>query len=61
VTNAVIQLARNLGMRALAEGIETDAQRRFLAELGCTHGQGYLFSRPVPAADITAMLTRRAA
>jgi PAS domain S-box-containing protein/diguanylate cyclase (GGDEF)-like protein len=61
VTNAVIQLARDLGMRALAEGIETEAQRRFLAELGCTHGQGFLFSRPVPAADITAMLAGRRA
>jgi len=61
VTNAVIRLTRDLGMSALAEGIETEAQRRFLAELGCTHGQGFLFSRPVPAAEITAMLARRRA
>jgi EAL domain-containing protein (putative c-di-GMP-specific phosphodiesterase class I) len=50
-------------MGALPEGIETDAQRRFLADLGCTQGQGFLFSRPVLADEIEAMLEaeRRAA
>ena len=43
-------------MQALAEGIETEEQRTFLAELGCDLGQGFLFSRPVPVAEIEAML-----
>src|SRR5204863_7095319 len=48
----IVQLADKLGMRAHAEGVETDAQRRFLLENGCHYGQGYLFSKARPAADI---------
>ncbi len=44
----IIDLARNLGMAPLAEGIETEEQRRFLCDNGCELGQGFLFSRPVP-------------
>ena len=63
LVRTIIQLARGIGMGALPEGIETEAQRRFLADLGCTQGQGFLFSRPVPADEIEAMLEaeRRAA
>jgi diguanylate cyclase (GGDEF)-like protein/PAS domain S-box-containing protein len=49
---AIIQLAHSLGLTALAEGVETDGQRRFLVDHGCALGQGYLFSRPVPATEI---------
>ena len=45
----IIQLAHNLGIQPLAEGIETLAQRRFLVEHGCLLGQGFHFSKPVPA------------
>ncbi|HEX6131814.1 MAG TPA: EAL domain-containing protein [Actinomycetota bacterium] len=55
---AIVALASNLGMDALAEGIETEEEWRFLAERGCPYGQGYYFSRPVPAADIVAMHRR---
>jgi len=48
----IIQLADKLGMCAHAEGVETEAQRRFLLENGCHYGQGYLFSKPKPAAEI---------
>ena len=51
----IIQLARNLGLHPLAEGIETEEQRRFLVEHQCPLGQGFLFSRPVPAAEIEAL------
>jgi diguanylate cyclase (GGDEF)-like protein/PAS domain S-box-containing protein len=64
LTRHIIQLAHGLGMDALAEGIETEEQRAFLAGLGCDLGQGFLFARPVPVADIEAMLRaggRRAA
>ena len=44
----VIELAKRLGMKTVAEGVETEAQRRFLAEEGCDMIQGFLFSRPVP-------------
>src|SRR5919198_1524828 len=48
----IIQLARNLGLEPLAEGVETNAQRRFLVEHGCRLGQGFYFSRAVPAERI---------
>jgi diguanylate cyclase (GGDEF)-like protein/PAS domain S-box-containing protein len=49
---AIIQLARTMGLTPLAEGIETEEQRLFLIEHGCPLGQGYHFSRPVPAAEL---------
>jgi diguanylate cyclase (GGDEF)-like protein/PAS domain S-box-containing protein len=53
IAAAFIQLGRGLGMTTLAEGIETEGEWRFLAEQGCELGQGYFFSRPVPAEDLT--------
>jgi diguanylate cyclase (GGDEF)-like protein len=52
---AIIGLARTLGLVPLAEGIETEDQLRFLTERGCPLGQGYHFSRPVPAGEIAAL------
>ncbi len=49
MVSAMIALADNLGMTPLAEGIETEGEWRFLADRGCALGQGYFFSRPVPA------------
>jgi diguanylate cyclase (GGDEF)-like protein/PAS domain S-box-containing protein len=53
MVTAMIQMAHGLGMTPLAEGIETEEQWRFLADVGCTLGQGFYFSRPVPADEIT--------
>jgi EAL domain-containing protein (putative c-di-GMP-specific phosphodiesterase class I) len=50
----IIRLARTLGLTPLAEGIETSEQRQFLIEHGCRLGQGYYFSKPIPAAEIPA-------
>ncbi len=58
MVSAIIALASNLGMDALAEGIETEEEWRFLAARGCDFGQGYHFSRPVPAAEILALYRR---
>ncbi|HZD18928.1 MAG TPA: EAL domain-containing protein [Actinomycetota bacterium] len=54
MAQAIIQLAHGLGMTPLAEGIETQAEWRFLLERGCPLGQGFFFCRPVPAADLLA-------
>ncbi len=48
----IVQLARNLGMAPLAEGIETEAQWRFLRDAGCSLGQGFLFSKAVAADEV---------
>lgn len=52
MATAIIDLARRLGMVPLAEGIETEEQLRFVVQQGCSLGQGFLFSRPVPAAQV---------
>jgi len=46
---AMVQTARALDISLVAEGVETEQQRRMLVRAGCTLGQGYLFSRPLPA------------
>ena len=53
---AIIAMARALGLKVVAEGVETEAQATFLGEQGCDHWQGYLFGRPMPAEDFTALL-----
>jgi diguanylate cyclase (GGDEF)-like protein/PAS domain S-box-containing protein len=58
IVRAVIALAHTLGLRAIAEGIETPAQLAFLQALGCEQGQGYLFARPASVADVTPLLVR---
>ena len=55
---AMIELARALGMTAVAEGIETAEQYRFLADRGCPFGQGFVIARPMPVAAATEHLTR---
>ena len=54
----MIALADGLGLQALAEGIETDAQRRWLMQHGCPLGQGFYFSRAVPADQIAPLCER---
>jgi len=48
IVRTIVSLAHNLGFDVVAEGIETEHQRDFLAELNCEYGQGFLFSRPLP-------------
>ena len=52
ITAAIIQLAHNLGLNVLAEGVETEEQLKFLNDLGCDGYQGFLFSKPVSADDL---------
>lgn len=58
LTKAIIALGHSLNLQITAEGIETDKQRRFLEELHCNEAQGYLFSKPLLAEDVTKLLSR---
>ncbi|MBT2515467.1 bifunctional diguanylate cyclase/phosphodiesterase [Arthrobacter sp. ISL-30] len=55
---AVLQLIRACGLEAVWEGIETAEQAEYLRSIGCTSGQGYYFSRPLPEAEFTEKLRR---
>lgn len=56
ITNAIITMAHSLGKKVIAEGVENEAQLEILRLQGCDKIQGYLFCRPVPAAEITKLL-----
>jgi diguanylate cyclase (GGDEF)-like protein len=57
VIAAIIKLAKALNLGVIAEGVETDEQRRRLRAAGCTDAQGYLFSKPVEVDAVAALLT----
>jgi EAL domain-containing protein (putative c-di-GMP-specific phosphodiesterase class I) len=56
IVTAILRLARALGRTAVAEGVETEAQRAFLADQGCPLAQGYLFGKPMPAEEVEALM-----
>jgi EAL domain-containing protein (putative c-di-GMP-specific phosphodiesterase class I) len=58
IIRAVIDLGHGMGLRIVAEGVEDDAQLQRLADLGCDYAQGYLISRPLPAAELDPLLRR---
>jgi EAL domain-containing protein (putative c-di-GMP-specific phosphodiesterase class I) len=58
LVQAIVALARNLGVKVVAEGVETREQLAALRALGCDFAQGFLFSRALPEADADALLAR---
>ncbi len=58
---AMITMAHELGIRVVAEGVETQEQAALLREAGCDFGQGYLWGRPVPAAEFERLWFGRTA
>jgi diguanylate cyclase (GGDEF)-like protein len=61
VAEAVLQIARTFNLAPVAEGVEDAAQASRLRELDCAQAQGYHFARPMPAVDLTALLSRQSA
>jgi diguanylate cyclase (GGDEF)-like protein len=61
IVQAVVSIARALGMTTTAEGVETVGQQEFLTALGCDEGQGYLFSAPVPIEKVPGLIAEWAA
>ncbi len=56
IAGAIASMAKQLGHKVIAEGVETEAQLAFLEGIGCDEIQGYLYSRPLPAAEFAALL-----
>ncbi|HBR58377.1 MAG TPA: hypothetical protein DEA22_13070, partial [Blastocatellia bacterium] len=57
IVKTILMLGENLGLDVVAEGIETDRQLEMLRSLGCKHGQGYLFSKPVDKNEAEKLLS----
>ena len=56
IVRAIIQLGRSLGMQVIAEGVETLEQETYVINEGCHEGQGYLYSKPLPARELSVFL-----
>jgi EAL domain-containing protein (putative c-di-GMP-specific phosphodiesterase class I) len=56
ITETIIAMSRSLGLKVVAEGVETRDQARFLEQRGCDEMQGFYFSRPLPAESLAAYL-----
>ena len=58
IISAVVNLGHSLGIKVVAEGVETEDQEHRLLELGCEFGQGFLFSRAVAASRVPGLVER---
>jgi EAL domain-containing protein (putative c-di-GMP-specific phosphodiesterase class I) len=56
---AIIVMAKKLGIQVVAEGIETQEQLEILKSMGCDYGQGYFFAKPLSKSDFEALLIKR--
>jgi EAL domain-containing protein (putative c-di-GMP-specific phosphodiesterase class I) len=56
IVRAIIQLGKSLGMQVIAEGVETLEQEAYIIAQGCNEGQGYFYSKPLPARELTLFL-----
>ena len=59
IVQTIVGMARSLGLEVMAEGVETEAQRKLLAQYGCELYQGYLFAKPAPVEQLQGLLSAR--
>jgi diguanylate cyclase (GGDEF)-like protein/PAS domain S-box-containing protein len=59
IANALVGMAQSLGIETVAEGIESEKQAACLRTFGCTHGQGFLFGKAIPAASVAELIRSR--
>jgi EAL domain-containing protein (putative c-di-GMP-specific phosphodiesterase class I) len=57
IAEAIVVMAHRLGLKVIAEGVETEGQRALLAEVGCEYVQGYLYAKPMPGEAFLAYVT----
>jgi EAL domain-containing protein (putative c-di-GMP-specific phosphodiesterase class I) len=60
IVRAIIQMAFSLGLKTIAEGVESESMAQLLTDLGCEEGQGYVFARPMPADEAAAWMKAHA-
>lgn len=58
IAQTIIGMGHNLGLNVIAEGVETDEQRKCLARIGCDAFQGYLFNKPAPLYEFEQLITQ---
>jgi EAL domain-containing protein (putative c-di-GMP-specific phosphodiesterase class I) len=59
ITQAVVDMAGKLGLKTVAEGVETEAQQNFMSSIGCDYVQGYLTGKPMSKADFEKLIIRQ--
>jgi diguanylate cyclase (GGDEF)-like protein len=59
ITRSIVDLAKNLGLKTIAEGVETEEQSEFLKSIGCDQLQGYYFGKPQPLAAVNEILEKK--
>ena len=58
LVTTIVAMAKSLGLKVIAEGVETENQKGFMTDLACTVGQGFLFAEPMPAAELKKLLDK---
>ena len=58
IVRAIVSMGHTLGLKVIAESVETVAQAQFLSSIWCEHAQGYLYSKPLPADEFALRLAR---
>ena len=56
LSEAIIMMAHKLGLKVIAEGVETEHQKQMLIDAGCDYAQGYLYARPIPIGEFEALI-----